>query len=114
MSEITLLDDSYIDFVGEKMAEVGEEYTKKDLEMTMGVEHAIIGCKLNGRIVGFCVLMKPAVDYYVSYTWCEKTLEAKRVFLKGIRYLVDNYPGVKFIEEREPIMYKAYLKTKGK
>ena len=114
VSEIILLDDSYIDFVGKKMTEVGEEYTKKDLEVTMGVEHTIIGSIQNGKILGFCVLMKPAEDYYVSYTWCEKTLEGKKAFLKGIKYLVDNYPRVKFAKEREPIMYKAYLKIKGK
>jgi hypothetical protein len=95
------------------MSEVGEEYTQEDLEITFNCEHSIIGCVLNNRVVGFCVLMKPLDVYYVSYTWCERTAAAKRVFIEGIKYLIKHYPDVKFIEEKEPIMYRAYLKLKG-
>lgn len=114
MEKIKLLDDNYLPFVGKMMTTVGSEYTQEDLEMVKACEHKIIGFIKDHNVVGFCVIMKPMDKYYVAYTWCEKTLTAKRVFIKGIKYLVDNYPDIQFVEEKEPVMYKAYLKIKGK
>jgi len=114
MVEIREVDDSYRDFVGEKMAKVSDEYTDEDLELAFNLEHIIIASFIDGEIVGFCLLLKPVTEYYVAYTWSKETLEAKKAFIKGIRYLVKNYPDIQFAGEKEPVMYRAYLKEKGR
>lgn len=114
MTIIKEVDDTYMDIIGDRMSTIGEEYTRSDLDLVFSLEHKIIASFIDDKLSGFCVLIKPDNEYFLSYTWCDNSLNARKAFLKGIDYLIEHYPDIKFIKEREPVMYKAYLKRINK
>lgn len=109
--EITQVDDSIRWFIEEKMKEIGE-YVEEESNNVFDNEHYnYVHINKEGRIDSFGMIRKVGDNYLFGYSWCDKTIEGKRAYATGIKFLIKTFGSIS-IQEQD-LIYNKFKRMIG-
>lgn len=91
-------DNKYDNFIMDKMREYDPtSYTDEDFKIYCNTPHTnMMYLDKDGNIIVFATILILDKINYMCYTWCSKTRDGIRGYIKGIDYMVKNYQPLKF------------------
>lgn len=88
---LTKVDDTISWFVQEKMIEMNAYFDDEFYSMFEREHHTYVHINKQGTIAAFGMVHKPKDIWLFGYSWHDGTIEGRRAYVKGIKFLMDEY-----------------------